>query len=138
MPRNSNPDDQRRNVASRERDEDGWFSIGNVNGTSQSCDDDNDYRTSGQYGRPSDDHNSGEGRGWHGDPEGHAAAGHQSHDSCGASRSDGRYEDDVDCSGSNQSSNNRDRDQDGHCAGNSRSSNYVRQDDQYEFDAWHA
>ncbi len=98
----------RHGQANRNRDEEGRFTRSGRG--AQGRDDDRSYGASSGLG------GSSQGRGWHGDPEGHARAGSMSH-SGSASQSHGRdYDDDDDARG--RSSGNRERDENGRFTGN--------------------
>ncbi len=96
----------RHGQANRNRDEEGRFTSGG-----RSARDRDDDRS---YGASSGGASSGQGRGWHGDPEGHARAGSMSH---GGAQNRGRdYDDDDDMRG--RGATNRERDDNGRFVGN--------------------
>jgi len=112
-----------------ERDEGGRFASGNPGRRARASDDqvrDERFREDDDaYGQSRASGRSGQGRGWFGDPEGHAQAGSHSHDNTRTmSRSRSGY-DENDRSG-------RDRNAQGQFTGRSQA------DDDAEYGAWHA
>jgi hypothetical protein len=133
MPRNSNDDHHNPN---RERDDDGRFTSGAGSRSARDGDDE------GNVSRAS----SGQGRGWHGDSQGHTEAGRHSHDSTrgtdhtrDSDRMSGRPQASLrqDEDGRDYRPSGRQRDDEGRFAAGSRNGDY-REDEDREFNDWHA